>query len=1485
MANTTRLVIGLNGEIISKTNGYIVASGAFSNMIQIVAPFPASDSVSMEFYLRNARITTYTQYVSLFKDDSQEPILAKDVVSSTESYYQTVKEWYVWQSAISPQAISAISRFHSGKVDLTVKFKEFRNLYVEEAILYKGSFGSRKSTTQGDLPTTSTIGDYYECDFLDYYSFETSEYYTVNDYAYYTATGWLKGVAYEYRVNSSATSLGIDPAVYGQDLETVANTDGELLASKISGLEAVVMGQLPEDYANNLFTRKEFDLNYPILTPQTSDVVLIERDRITYHTELSSLTLGIDEVSSDIIRTNSAINAITGTGFYADASNVLIGSAAGTGITWDGTDLFIRGTIQAGTITDQTLLDELKGDQGDSTWIMYSANSDGLDMTIGVVVDTEYIGIYIGQVASAIYGEYSWSKFIATDGAPGTPGDNGSSYKFIGVLEFLSDLSLIPSPSTNDSYRITETNELWVYSGSQWNNMGIIQGDSARWVKISGPQTFKFLEKQTIPVDTSIVLNAELNGGLTNYQWEYYQSSTSSWTILSGVSSVSTYTLSHDNAAWGASSSLRVRCLSNDSFFDTYSVVKLYDGDNALTVFLTNENISLSADTDGTDYDLTEAYGEFKVFDGVTDVSDIATYSITTATKNGLTISFSITPGELNKYSVSGGSWSTNTELFELKALYKGVTLTKVFTISKSKRGSQGIDPDYIVVSGPQQFKFLENASTPITLSLTLSAELYGALTLYDWEYWNGTSWTDLSGVNTNATYELTYNQSEWGIDQLLRIRCNSGVSYYDELTIVKTYDGLNGQNNYIHTAYATSDTGTDFNVNPFIGATYLGTVIDANETDPDASAPWAWVSYKGPQGDPGDSGTSVVIKGSVATVGDLPAGATAGDLYVVLADGDGYVWNGTTWDNVGQIQGPEGNAAYVHYAYSETVDNIPDTFSTSPFVGAKYVGVLADHTLVDSQVYADYSWSKYVGEDGSPGISATMGYLTNPFSLLPSASDGSGYDLTPTSGEFVMLYGNLDVTASSSFAVTNATKNGLTLSIGAATGIYTLAGASWTTDEETFELTGTYGSVVITLNISITKVKQGYVGDRGPGVTYKGVYDETETYYYNTILRDVVQYGGIYYAVKILNDTVTGPWVTGSWEPLSDFKAIATDILLAQDATILKGLVMGDGTNNGFIRTFGMTNTGTGTGFFLNGNGDFIFGDSADKHIAWDGISLSLNADISANNITAGNIDANTIIIDNLNASNITSGTIQGARLSIDANSTFSAGLIDSEITTIDGGVITTGRLGDAAANKRTLLDLDNASLELRDVSASLAQYTYIEPGELVLVKTVNSTDPVAKIELSGVSGQEDIITSGGSALVRYKLFDQTVADNVIYNQQWSEVTPSGHQLYLRDFDEITVVAYWGTETLWTSMVIPGRFWTDEYYLGGGINDTLEFGMPFPGWYNDTAGDDYVPGFNFKLGTGSTSRYIKLEVLGDWVADFNVGRVIIYGKGVNIKP
>jgi hypothetical protein len=65
----------------------------------------------------------------------------------------------------------------------------------------------------------------------------------------------------------------------------------------------------------------------------------------------------------------------------------------------------------------------------------------------------------------------------------------------------------------------------------------------------------------------------------------------------------------------------------------------------------------------------------------------------------------------------------------------------------------------------------------------------------------------------------------------------------------------------------------------------------------------------QGPQGPQGVAGAGVTIVGSLGSVGDLEANYTGsvGDMFITQDDGHGHVWNGSSWDDVGQIQGPTG--------------------------------------------------------------------------------------------------------------------------------------------------------------------------------------------------------------------------------------------------------------------------------------------------------------------------------------------------------------------------------------------------------------------------------------------------------------------------------------------------------------------------------------------------------------------------------------------------
>ncbi len=65
----------------------------------------------------------------------------------------------------------------------------------------------------------------------------------------------------------------------------------------------------------------------------------------------------------------------------------------------------------------------------------------------------------------------------------------------------------------------------------------------------------------------------------------------------------------------------------------------------------------------------------------------------------------------------------------------------------------------------------------------------------------------------------------------------------------------------------------------------------------------------QGPRGEQGDAGTGVKIVGSVPNASQLPTNypGDVGDMFITQNDGNGHVWNGSGFDNVGQIQGPPG--------------------------------------------------------------------------------------------------------------------------------------------------------------------------------------------------------------------------------------------------------------------------------------------------------------------------------------------------------------------------------------------------------------------------------------------------------------------------------------------------------------------------------------------------------------------------------------------------
>ncbi|EON72257.1 collagen-like protein [Lysinibacillus sphaericus] len=99
-------------------------------------------------------------------------------------------------------------------------------------------------------------------------------------------------------------------------------------------------------------------------------------------------------------------------------------------------------------------------------------------------------------------------------------------------------------------------------------------------------------------------------------------------------------------------------------------------------------------------------------------------------------------------------------------------------------------------------------------------------------------------------------------------------------------------------------------------GSSFIALQDNVGKTPPtlptQSNVNWSLFAEKGAKGDKGDKGergtdgTGVTIIGSLASEAELPQTGGLGDAYLI--DGFLYVWNGAGWENVGKIQGPQGN-------------------------------------------------------------------------------------------------------------------------------------------------------------------------------------------------------------------------------------------------------------------------------------------------------------------------------------------------------------------------------------------------------------------------------------------------------------------------------------------------------------------------------------------------------------------------------------------------
>ena len=146
-----------------------------------------------------------------------------------------------------------------------------------------------------------------------------------------------------------------------------------------------------------------------------------------------------------------------------------------------------------------------------------------------------------------------------------------------------------------------------------------------------------------------------------------------------------------------------------------------------------------------------------------------------------------------------------------------------------------------------------------------------------------------------------------------------------------------------------------------------------------------------------GTNGTSISVKGHVATVSALPTTHADGDAYVVDADRHLYLWSAESsqWLDLGEFKGESGKTYYTHIAFADTVTftgTIPSApegqttnpnasavtgFTISPSASKAYMGVMVNETVADSTQGNLYTWNSVLGRS----IEAQYSKYSNPAS------------------------------------------------------------------------------------------------------------------------------------------------------------------------------------------------------------------------------------------------------------------------------------------------------------------------------------------------------------------------------------------------------------------------------------------------------------------------------------------------------------------------
>lgn len=406
--------------------------------------------------------------------------------------------------------------------------------------------------------------------------------------------------------------------------------------------------------------------------------------------------------------------------------------------------------------------------------------------------------------------------------------------------------------------------------------------------------------------------------------------------------------------------------------------------------------------------------------------------------------------------------------------------------------------------------------------------------------------------------------------------------------------NGENGKTSYLHIKY--SDDGKTFTANN--GETpgvYMGVYVDFVQADSNVFADYTWSKIKGEAGKDGKGVQSVDVLYYLSSYSTSLSGGSWSTNSPTWVDGK-YIWSKTKVvytdgssieTNPACITGGKGStgdngrgvSSIVEEYYLSTSSNslVGGSWSTTPptWENGKYIWTRSVITYTDSastttdpicvtggkgatgigvksvseQYYLSTSYSTTTGGSWSTTVPAwkdgkyiwtrsIITYTDNSYTETKPVCVTGGKGPSGNDGKGVKSFGILYYLSTSSSS---------------------LVGGSWSTTPPTWQngkylwsktkVTYTDDSTWESDPVCITG-SQGQTGLPGAMLRPRGVWAPNTEYYHNDAFIDTVIYNGQNKLCKITH-TSTSSFDSTKWEEFSEFVNVATNVLLAQNATI----------------------------------------------------------------------------------------------------------------------------------------------------------------------------------------------------------------------------------------------------------------------------------------------------------------------------------------------